>query len=277
MEKSMLDYLRIPKVNRIVFERTPLVLAVFQVRFSPILSISDPVAVAPFQRALSARYPILNSWGDVQAEGVPSNPQIENRPAKNRWKFSDYDDTWTVSLALESITIETREYQEFEDFLDRLAEVLVAFTESFPQPIGTRIGLRYINEVRAAQGSWEEVIQSELLGPLSYRPIAEHIDQAIQQMVLKFEGDQGINFRHGYLEGTVIPPRPGQEPPSSRFYLLDFDAYREYRRPGSLLFDPEVICKQVGIYHEAVSRLFRWSITEEYTASLGVRRNAADE
>jgi uncharacterized protein (TIGR04255 family) len=273
MEQAMLDALRIPSVERIVFEQTPLMLAICQVRFRPILSISEPAGVAPLQRALLERYPILNPFGELEfkLQGLPSQTQIEPGTPAHRWKFTDPDDTWTVVLALDFITIETRRYETFEDFLVRLRELLTAFGESFPRTIGTRIGLRYINEIRAADERWGEVVRPGLLGPVGEPELSEQIDQAIQQIVLKVDDDQGINFRHGILEGTAVQPRPGDEPPASKFYLLDYDAYREYPRPGSLLLDPDVVCRQVEIHHDAIERLFRWSLTEEYTASLGVR------
>jgi uncharacterized protein (TIGR04255 family) len=110
-----------------------------------------------------------------------------------------------------------------------------------------------------------------LLGPLSDERINTHVKQAIQQIVLRFDPDEGISFRHGVLEGTAVQPRPGEEPPTSRYYLLDYDAFREYPRAGSLLVDPEVICSQVETQHEVIHRLFRWSMTDAYTASLGER------
>jgi len=271
----MLDTLRIPKVERIVFEQTPLVLAICQVRFRPLLSISDPAAVAPLQRALLERYPILDPFGELELklQGLPSQAQIEPGTPAHRWKFTDPDDIWSVVIALDFITIETRRYEAFEDFLQRLRELLAAFGESFPHTIGTRVGLRYINEIRAADERWADVVRPGLLGPLGEPELAGEIDQVIQQLVLKVDDDQGINFRHGVLEGTAVQPSPGDEPPVSKFYLLDYDAYREYPRPGSLLLDPDVVCRQVETHHEAIERLFRWSITEDYTASLGVRRH----
>jgi len=271
----MLDALRIPKVERIVFERTPLVLAICQVRFRPVLSISDPASVATLQRSLLERYPILDPFGELELKlaGLPAQTQIESGTPAHRWKFTDTDDTWTVVLALDFITIETRRYEAFEEFLQRVREVLLAFGESFPRTIGTRIGLRYINEIRTDDDQWEDVVRAGLLGPLREPELGGQIDQAIQQIVLKYDDEQGINFRHGVLEGTVVQPRPSDEPPASKFYLLDYDAYREYPRPGSLLLDPNVVCRQLEIHHDAIERLFRWSLTPEYTVSLGERRH----
>jgi len=275
VEKDMLDYLQIPPMERIVFEHTPLVLAICQIRFKPVLSISDPTYVAAFQRALVDHYPILDPFGEVKVrmEGLPTQVQVEQGTPAHRWKFTDPDDTWTIVLALDFISLETRAYADFDEFSTRLHEALSALRRSFPQAVGTRIGLRYINEIRTADHGWDDAIRPALQGSLAEPEFSEHVDQAIQQVVLKFEGNQGINVRHGLLEGTAVQPRPGEDPPTSRFYLLDYDAYREYPRPGSLLLDPEVIGEQVGILHEAISRLFRWSITKEYTSSLGIRHN----
>ncbi len=61
--------------------------------------------------------------------------------------------------------------------------------------------------------------------------------------------------------------------PTVPFYLLDFDAYQEAQPFQSLGVDPDELCAHVARYNRVIRRLFRWSLTEEYTESLGVRHN----
>jgi uncharacterized protein (TIGR04255 family) len=275
MSIAALDWLDLSAPPRVVFEQTPLALALCQIQYSPVLSISSPVAVAPFQQAILDRYPVTSQEQNikVQVEGnvVANQASVQSSLGSVSWRFADTADTWTVVLTQDFLTLETRAYHDFSDFLNRLEHLLRALSKHIRPRIGLRIGLRYVNEIRQDRQDWTTVVRPELLGPLAVPQLAGYARQAIQHMQLQGPDGVGINIQHGlFPEGTVVNPPLGSGPPSGPFYLLDIDVYEEFK-PGMLSVKPAVICGYVQRYHGVVSQIFRWSVTEAYTATLGRR------
>lgn len=274
LDETTLDLPWLPRVTHVVFERSPLVLALCQVRFAPILSIADPVFVAPFQREIQAQYPVAAKHVGVEMEIKLDEAEIRpGTPYSFQWRFSDQDDNWVVILAQNFLAIETRAYENFDDFIERLRKALLVLVEYIRPSVITRLGLRYINEIRLNGLNWTSIIRHELLGALAIEALSRDVHQAMQQMVLRYPNDLAINIRHGILPlGTTVKPRPAERTADEPFYLLDFDAFREVRSPGDLPMDPDTICETTRLFNEVIYRLFRWSITEEYASTLGVRR-----
>lgn len=275
MEQTVLDLLRLPDVPVVVFEHSPLALTICQCQFTTVLGVNDPSFVAPFQRAIRQSYPVAKQVNQVTVGiGFGSGEATiqEERKPSARWQFSDLEGTWTVVLAPDFISLETRTYRHFSDFSQRLHEVLVALSQHIDPTLGTRIGLRYINELRPVpvQGEWP--IKRELLGPLAVTGLGEYVVQAMQQLQFRYPDHQGVSMHHGYFpQGTAVQPLPGQKFLDQPFYLLDMDIFREFPIPGSegMPMDPNVICDYMEVFNKAVYRLFRWAITDEYAASIG--------
>lgn len=281
LDSTLLELLSLPEANRIVFERPPLVLAICQVRFSRVLSIVDGGFVAPFQRAIQRQYPVVTSAQEVSFElgGIAGQTEIRLPPPSFRWQFTDPGQNWTVVLAEDFCAIESRAYDHFDHFLDRLRRVVEALTEHIQPEIGVRIGLRYINEIRPDGASEISAIEPQLLGPLAVSALTEHAEQvaSVQQVVLRYQDNQGVNIHHGRVQnGSTVKPRPGDKAKEGPFYLLDFDVFREFPLPDGLSMEPDLICRHVDTYHQVIDRLFRWAVTEEYVSTLGVRRHVAE-
>lgn len=279
MESRLQDLLPRPVNPRVVYAHPPLVLALCQVRFPTVHAIASSEFVAPFQRAIQNLYPISTGiTQDMQIQVAVGRQQagfLHGGPMPSL-RFSDPEDNWTVVLAPESVTLETRAYGNFDDFLQRLREVLQALIHAVTPAAVTRIGLRYVNELRPGHANWASVVRPELLGPFRVPEIAQAATQAAQAIVLEFPEGQVINVNHGFVpSGTTVQPRPGQSPPMEPFYVLDFDAYREFPRLGLPKMDPDLICGMAQEFHDAVSQLFRWSITEEFHAALEAHPDGA--
>lgn len=266
--ETMLDLLPLPDVERLVLTSSPLVLALCQVQFTTVLSIADTAAVSAFHNKIRDKYPIANLTARVEVGVGETNIR---QTQSTQWQFSDLDSIWQVVLAPASISLETRKYTEFSEFLDRLGALLTSVIEHFQPPIGTRIGLRYINELRSTTMSWSDAISRTVLGPLGVSALSENAEQlsGVQQILLRYPGNQGITIHQGVLPGgTTVRQRPGEQVPDGQFYLLDFDVFREFPMPVGLLMEPKSICKYVEEYHQVIYRLFRWSVTDGYLSSV---------
>ncbi len=260
-------------VSRVGLRTTPLALAVCQLRFSPVLSVARAEFVASFQAALADRYPLVAQIDEIQVQVTGGTEGPVPQPRRSpQWQLSDLEDRWKVVLAQDFCAVETRAYDDFSEFLSRLREVAEALLEHIQPRLETRLGLRYVNEIREPPYDWPRVVRSELLGPLADAELvvgAEQV-QSHGQMVLGYPEGLGIGIRYGLLpDGTTVQPGKGAEPPSGAFFLLDFDAYQEFAGSTGLFADPERVLKRVSEFHAAIYKLFRWAVTEEYISTLG--------
>jgi uncharacterized protein (TIGR04255 family) len=272
-DAALSELLDLPEVPEVIYQRPPLALVLCQVRFPAVLDVSDPRVIAPLQRALRRRYPLVREANIVQVQLIAGQAQPLPAPPAHQWQFSDAPDGWQVVVTRDFVTLETRTYESFADFLERLGELLTAVAEHLQPQFVSRIGLRYINEIRDAGMAWDAVLRPELLGALASLPIAEDATtQSVSVITLRNAADQGLNIQHGlFPAGHAVNPRPSDPPKSGPFFLLDFDAFRELG-PFALSFDPAPICAQVDQFHKQIYALFRWSLSDAYVRSLGVRR-----
>lgn len=269
------DVFPLPKVDRVKLTRAPLALAVCQVQFPIVMSVADTAYLAPFQRAIQAKYPIASPVGaGVQVQFSMGDVDIPPLPASNpssQWQFSDRDGTWQIVLAPTSLSMETRDYTDFEEFIERLREVLEALSEHIRPVVGTRIGLRYINELRAEDKDWRHVVSAPMLGPLAEPAFYARTAQVagVQQLLMRTTEGVGLTIHQGLFPGgAVVRPRQGRSSPEGPFYLLDFDVFREAPAPSGFEMDTKRVCDDVTGFHDIIYRLFRWSITEDYLSTL---------
>ena len=278
MAKSNGSWLQLPTQPRRVFERTPLALAICQVRFPAMLNVSSPGTVAAFQSAVQDEYPIgtpvtqLGLAFSLQAGQIAG---MQNQTPTVLWRFADPNDDWTVVLSQEFISLETRLYESFEDFEERLRRVLEALANTVRPKHYARIGLRYINELRPGHQDWSTVVRSELLGPMAVSALSSRGLRWGQQILLEGPDGKKLHVQQGVVPfGTTVERRPGEDEPAHEpFYLLDIDAYQEFTRPLPEMSVAD-ISEQVRAAHETTSEFFRWAITESYAMSLGVRDDA---
>lgn len=276
--ESLPELLQLPESSYTVFERPPLVLALCQVRFTRVLGVADPKFVAPFQRAIQDAYPVLTQQQKMQVRfgGAVGEAAVQEEPTFS-WKFGDGEDNWTLVLAQDFLALETRAYKHFDDFVNRLSNALGALMTHIQPARWTRLGLRYIDEIRPDHGSCLDAIRAELLGPLALSGLTGEAEkvQAIQQISLSFSGGLGLTISHGLLpDGSTVQQKGEEVPPTGPFYLLDTDAFREAREPAGERFDRLEISDEVRLLNQACYKLFRWSITDDYAATLGEKQHA---
>lgn len=194
---------------------------------------------------------------------------FQAEPLNALWKFTDLEGNWSVSLTQDFVTIETRAYAHFEDFIKRLRWVLQALIDTVEPGLARRIGLRYINEIRSPELTWTDIVRPELLGVLALESFRNSCDQAVQALSLRANEAQ-INFQQGLFSGgTTVVPKAGEQPLASPFYLLDIDMFQQFAPPISLEKNATEISEYVEHFHATISELFRWATTDEYRASIG--------
>ncbi|MBM4090963.1 MAG: TIGR04255 family protein [Planctomycetes bacterium] len=128
--------------------KSPLVLMLAQVRFSPVLLIKDyiPAIQEELRKRKYSDYraeqiqQVMFTGSDVKAEQV------------NRWVFASRDRREAVILAPDFVVYETSAYDVFETFLDKFVPVLGLLREKVSLDFASHVGLRYVDLIRPAQG-----------------------------------------------------------------------------------------------------------------------------
>jgi uncharacterized protein (TIGR04255 family) len=260
------------------FARAPLALVACQINFEPILRLSDPAFVAPFQDGLRANYPIVNRVAGLQLTLGEGGLRADPGEAAGAWAFVSVDGTWQVSLGQSALTIQSKEHGSFEVLRDRFVEVLRVFVETCQPGARLRLGLRYINRFAfddaTSVDEWRTLVRPELLGIAAARELvdAEKVMHSFGQARFAQDESQMV-VRYGYLEpGTMTHPEV--TPPEGPHFLLDMDQF-DVRRVEEI--DVESVRDQLDDFHEDIHGLFRWALTDEATNRLGLDQAAEVE
>lgn len=274
-ELDLLQLIGLPEPATVeIYDHSPLVTVICQLRFNPVLSVADQTFVGPFQREIKAAYPLTRVLRNVQVD-LPmgfEGGELGHTVTAPRWQFSDRDVNWSVVLAQDFMALETRSYSHFADFLGRFQTVLSALSNHIEPELWTRIGLRFINEIRLNDRPSNEIVAPELLGFLGEARLTGRAVQvqSIQQLAFRYPGGFGVNIHHGQLPlGTTVQPRPDEAPPQDAFYLLDFDVFRESVEKGGEPVDTDRLCTQLEQFDKVAYALFRRSVREQYSSTLG--------
>jgi uncharacterized protein (TIGR04255 family) len=169
------------------------------------------------------------------------------------------DRTRAVTVRPESLTIEATRYDGYPSFRPLLAAAFEA-VERVLQPDGlTRLGMRYIDEIRIPEMSgahpWDDWIDDSLLAPRVEGLTTRTWTSAVQYDVGE---ERRLVLRYGPADGPVVDPsgplKRTTKPPAGPMFLLDFDSFWEPGGiPAFLASELLVACDQL---REPVRRLF---------------------
>ena len=235
-----------------------LVKVVAQVRFTPILSVSEQHFIAPFQEAIRAVYPQIRKEKQQQAT-VEAGGELKMEESV-LWRFVDMDDNWQVSLSDGFVALDCSTYSDQANFLERLQLILDALGVCIRPVMTSRVGVRYTDRVTGLEmiGRLPEFIRPELLGVAS----AELRGGEVLSHLTRSEFLTGGVSLRGFW--GHLPPRSTHdmlvdaiEEPS---WVLDLDAYTTMQEP----FDAALCVKEAERYAKVVYGFFRWAVSDEF-------------
>lgn len=236
---------------RVIFKRNPLKAVVLQVRFPPLLVLSQPAGVAPFQEALRDAYPQAEAPVQQVTLAVGPAGPLSAASQPGPWRFVD-PEGWFVGLATDYVSLETTSYRRFEEFESRARRVLAVAQDVLRLRHRGRLGLRYINEISHPEArtvaDWRDLLNPELLGVAGGEALGSRVTQALQQIDVRLD-DGVLTVRHGFraVEDQSFP------------YTIDLDAYDDALRP----FDVDEILARVGSFRLWIGGFFRRSLGEK--------------
>ena len=130
----------------IPLSKQPLALALIQLRFSPLLNISDYIPALQDHLRKNG-FPLVSHKNIAKLEASPSGlAQI----TISQWKFETPERHTSIILDQDQILLQTTDYESFEKFIDRYFSILtpmLEITEHATHGIAGRLGLRYVDQV----------------------------------------------------------------------------------------------------------------------------------
>lgn len=246
---------------RIEFSNNPLKVVVAQIRFPAMFGLTEPSALAGFQAALGHRYPnALSRIPNVTVTIGPSGT-AETVTDAGPVRLASDDGMWHISIANDSMALESNAYESWIGFRERLEELFAAIPGPLRPHHVARIGLRFVDQIQApgvaTPSDWQTYIVPSLIGGADSLIFDERLIQGLQQISIRVD-DSAINLRHGYVKNP-----PDADFPST--YVIDTDLFTEDAHP----FDWEAILDRVNRYHDWAWNLFRRSITPATVELLG--------
>lgn len=152
-----------------------------------------------------------------------------NATIENITRITTRDRTQAVTVRADSLTIEVTRYDGYQKFRSLLESALKA-VEAVLGPDGvTRLGMRYIDEIRVPQlvgeDPWAEWLDDDLQVPRIEGLTTKSWTSAVQYDT---GTDRGLVLRYGPVEASsVSPDGPLKRPrpvPAGPAFVLDFDS-----------------------------------------------------
>lgn len=247
------------ETERVQYRKPQLLEVICQLRFPAILSISarEP---AEFQELIRGSYPQYTRNIEKlppKVLGQPGNMKLENQPDVINYQFLSADGRWKINMTNNFIALATPAYTVWEEFAQRLDEVLACFIKVYKPAYFERIGLRYINAFsRSALGledtPFSELIESGYLGLMADEDVNERSFARItQEAELSLSGGCKLKLHCG--PGMI--KRNNVEDKEVRF-ILDNDVFMAGK------VEMKHSAGALNTVHTHADRAFRGAITD---------------
>jgi uncharacterized protein (TIGR04255 family) len=249
--------LDLPEPDGSLLPGSPLDLVVCQIRFENKPEISTPEVALRIHESLGASegsYPRLDQLQGqaVNLElGAQGHASVTQHEGEAGWRFQSADGLWIVAIMPNHMSLESKKYEGWETFAQRLHELVDVLAANIAPAIEQRIGLRYVDRISEVEArtprDWVTYLQEPILGFAAHEVLGDYLATARQQMLFDLGDSHGCVLTHGYL-----PRDDGRVE-----YLLDYDMFREGGRP----FSVEAVRETLDVLHSDASKLFHASIT----------------
>lgn len=245
----------------------PLALVLIELRHPPTETPERP-ALTLLKDALADWAPILEHE-EVRQFNIETGQQI----AFSNKKLVARDRRTAITFRPDAMTVEVTDYPGWETFREIIDAVVIARQDISPVDGCIRIGLRYINEIRAPLGeplSWSRWVSGSLLGPGS--ELADlKLNIATQEHVVHCEaatpGDS-LTLRYAAGRGAVVQSTPAlqrlKEPSADDdFFMIDIDCAWSDPRMGIPALDLSLVDDIAERLHAPIAPLFESLITSD--------------
>ncbi len=245
-------------------DNSPLLLVLAQVKISPVLQMAG--FVPEIQEALRKRgFPGYEQRVSHEVSFESGRPQVRDL---ERWDFTSADQEQAVSVTQGFVLLATSCYQNFESFTAVFEEVLDIVAAASAPEYSSRLGLRYVDLLRAAPGATlDDYLQPGLRGipaqslgaeSALHRSLIRANTSSGQLTVRLSQHDEG-RFLPPDLSGEEFPLRLDLPEEGEVVALLDIDHTSALQRP----FAPKALIRDFWSLHSGTDLAFRAVVTAE--------------
>ncbi len=241
----------------------PLAWVIAQLRFPPLSSFQSRPSLNPFFDAIAVDYPHYSEERGVSL--VLDDKGIRNQEGEKSLRFLSTDTLWAVTLGSESMSLECRRggYEDIDNFISRFSRI-ARLLEQLGLKKQTRIGFRFVNEIRPTTSDgdyefWREQLNPEVIGYDAAKQFGGKVVSTVSEVNIGRD-DGMLRVRRGFLPaGSTVPqmmtPRGLTPVLTGSFYLIDLDYFDD----SPTDFTPDVH-ERLRSYNHFMYRVFRWII-----------------
>lgn len=241
------------RAGRIPLSRSPLVLALVQVRFSPSPELVDDDHESQLAGALPG-FPVRRPR-DVMALPFPMPPEVV--PMSKERVYESVDGLSGATVAQDFVATHVTRYPGRAEFLTQVGTVLSAVERVYRPPLVTRVGVRYIDRVDA-DGTERALSRDSIRGALDDAPQGMSVHAQVMSVEMSADDDK-IAARSLWLPANATHD-PVVAPTDKPTWVLDIDAFTE----GRLAYSATDL---VGIADRLADRAyaaFEWAVTDTF-------------
>ena len=250
----------LPNYDYVVFTNAPVSLALGQVKFPILPRFGEAGFIAEFQEAIRSEYPRISRERQIALQ--LSMEEVKQDIGGMLWRFADRSNLLSVVVGENAITIEAQGYSSIEDFLSRFQRILSVASQTMGVSERTRLGLRYINELRHPDAKrfadWRRLLNPQFVDFKVSDLLVGDVERTLAEMQVRCI-DGTLTIRHGLLTGTAIRPVTQSPQTDEPFYLIDLDYYDTTEQE----LDIHATIAQMRKYNGDLYRFFRWTLSDE--------------
>jgi len=169
------------------------------------------------------------------------------------WHFHGKNREKTLTLTHTSIIMNYRKFNTYRQMRNEFFDIIELFFKIFSDVLGSRLGLRYINEISLSNGNpfeWEGYINSKLLGLFNVCEDNNSLSRIFHNLEYNY-GDYNLKFQFGMHN----PDYPANI--VKKVFILDYDAYYQGVQVK------EEILSNLDKFHTKIQQLFEYCIDEK--------------
>lgn len=248
--------------DEVPLNNAPLVQTLCQVRFPPIMKVSETQFIANFQEAIRLHYPVVQQETSQVMTMTGAAAKLEIQPV---WRFFDSSRQWRVSLTPNFLSVETKVYKSRDDFLEKVAFILEQVHKTINPSHATRVGLRYINHLEYDfDATPSNLLKDDLC--ITFGSI-KHSPKSYMMSEVFFESEHGsIQSKWGFLPQFATHDVENMQPKAGPSTFLDIDAFIDIP-DMTLAFEPGAIVEKARILSAACYNFFRWRVNDKLIES----------
>lgn len=251
------------------FAVPPVALVTAELRFTDSPRLRQQDTLDAIAIACEHRFPIAEPITGMAVEptGLGAAAQLV---ARQSVVLRNAESTEALTLTSNSLTYETTAYRDFDDLAGVVNDACRTLITAGVAPALTRVGLRYINEVRVREPmsevrAWSDWIAPGVLGTLSVAP--EGVPVRALQAAVSFDLGNGGGLQIGYAavpQGSVVNHRFLKRPPfePGPFFGMDFDGFCEFSIDPAKFLDPDLVARVLRGVHGPIGEAFQRSLTD---------------